>query len=218
MPKPAHRSQSRAAARRDSGRSWLALAAVALLAATPLAHAQSVADGTLLIASEDIEDPNFSHTVVLVLRHDDNGTIGVVINRPTTLQPAVVFPELAPGVGAYTGTLYRGGPVSPGRLLFLVRGLAAATVQGPEVLEKVFLNADPESLPDITRLASGTDDLRMYAGHAEWVPSQLDSEIAAGGWRTLQGSAEIVFHTEPGRLWAELATRGDEVIAAAGNR
>jgi putative transcriptional regulator len=218
MLKSAPHSQPSNAARHGSDRSWLALAAVALLAAAPLAHAEGVADGMLLVASEDIEDPNFSHTVVLVLRHDDNGTVGVVVNRPTTLKPAVVFPELAAGVGAYTGALFRGGPVSPGRLLFLVRGLAAATVQGPEVLDKVFLSADPESLPDITRLANGTDDLRMYAGHAEWVPGQLDSEIAAGGWRTFQGSAELVFETAPGRLWAELAARGDEVVADAGNR
>jgi putative transcriptional regulator len=193
-------------------------AAIALLSATPPAHAQGVADGMLLIASAGIKDPNFSRTVVLVLRHDDNGTIGVVVNRPTTLEPAVVFPELATGVGTYTGTLYRGGPVSPARLLFLVRGLAAATVQGPEIIDKVFLSADPESLADVTRLANGTEDLRMYAGHAEWVPGQLESEMAAGGWHALPGSAELVFHADPSRLWAELATRGDEVVADAGAR
>jgi len=192
------------------------LVAVALLAATSTVGAQDITDGMLLIASAGIKDPNFSRTVVLVLRHDDNGTIGVVVNRPTTLAPAIVFPELTAGVGAYTGTLYRGGPVSPGRLLFLVRGLAAATVQGPEVVDKVFLSADPESLGDVTRLAAGTDDLRMYAGHAEWVPGQLDGEIAGGGWHTLPGSAELVFHTDPGRLWAELSTRGDEVVADSG--
>jgi len=216
MPKPL--SYSLATRRTLARFTWLALAAIGLLSATPAAVAQSVTGGTLLIASAGIKDPNFSRTVVLVLRHDDNGTIGVVVNRPTTLEPAVVFPEFAAGVGAYTGTLYRGGPVSPARLLFLVRGLAAATVQEPEIVDKVFLSADPESLADVTRLAAGTDDLRMYAGHAEWVPGQLDSEIAAGGWHTLPGSAEIVFHTDPGRLWAELATRGDEVVAAAGHR
>ena len=216
MPNP--QSHALAGRRRLARRRWLALAAVGWLAATAPALAQNVTNGTLLIASAGIKDPNFSRTVVLVLRHDNNGTIGVVVNRPTTLEPAVVFPELAAGVGAYTGTLYRGGPVSPTRLLFLVRGLAAATVQGPEIVDKVFLSADPESLADVTRLANGTGDLRMYAGHAEWLPGQLDSEMAAGGWHTLPGSAEIVFHTDPGRLWAELATRGDEVVADAGHR
>jgi putative transcriptional regulator len=196
---------------------WLALAAVTWLAAGTAALAQDdVADGALLVASSKLDDANFSRTVVLVLRHDDNGTVGVVINRPTNLVPATVFPEIAPAVGTYDGRLYRGGPVAPGRLLFLVRGLAAATVNGPEVLDKVFLSADPESLTDITRLAEGTNDLRMYAGHAEWTQGQLDQEIAAGGWTVVPGDADLVFSAEPSQLWETLSTRaGGGVVADA---
>jgi putative transcriptional regulator len=209
-PPPAHRSARHATA---LGPGWLTVAGLVLLAAATPAAAQRAADGMLLIAAPTIEDPNFDRTVVLVLRHDDNGTLGVIVNRPTTLDPATVFPELAPGIDGYAGTLYRGGPVSPARVLFLVRGLAAATVEGPEVVEKVFLSGDPESLTDIVRFATGTDELRIFAGHAEWVPGQLDSEIAAGGWRTIPASAELVFHADAPRLWAELANRGDEVVA-----
>jgi putative transcriptional regulator len=198
-----------------SGRALLAAAAIAALVGASAARAQAIQDGALLIASTELKDPNFSRSVVLVLRHDDNGTIGVVVNRLTTLEPAKVFPELAADVGAYTGTLYRGGPVSPARLLFLVRGLAAATVQGPEVVEKVFLTGDAESLPGIARLADGTNELRMYAGHAEWVAGQLQSEIAEGAWRMIPGTADLVFHTAPSRLWEELAGRGGEVVADA---
>src|SRR5882724_10891501 len=139
---------------------WLAVLALALLGTAEPAPAASVPDGTLLIAAPDLEDSNFAHTVVLVLRNDTNGTIGVILNRPTTLVPAKIFPELAASVGSYTGKLFRGGPVASSRLLFLVRGLAAATVQGPEVVEKVFLAGDPEALADIVRLADGTKDLR----------------------------------------------------------
>jgi putative transcriptional regulator len=192
--------------------------ALALLGSAGPAPAASVADGTLLIASPELEDPNFAHTVVLVLRNDTNGTIGVILNRPTTLVPSKVFPELAAGVGSYTGKLFRGGPIASARLLFLVRGLAAATVQGPEVVEKVFLAGDPETLPDIVRLADGTKELRMYAGHAEWMPGQLDREIAAGGWQTQPATAEIVFHAKPTALWDELTRRGGETVADAGAR
>jgi putative transcriptional regulator len=195
---------------------WLVALAVGLLAMAEPAAAEGVADGTLLVASPDLGDPNFSHTVVLVLRSDANGTIGVILNRPTTLEPAKTFPELAANIGAYTGKLFRGGPVAPAQLLFLVRGLAAATVQGPEVVAKVFLSGDPDSLPDIVRLADGTNELRMYAGHAEWVPGQLDREVAAGGWQTVPGAADLVFHTNPSALWAELMKRKDAVVAAAG--
>lgn len=200
-------------------RAWAAAAATAwALAAAPL-EAQTIGSGTLLIASPQLTDVNFARAVVLVLQHDEDGTIGIVVNRPTNVVPATVFPELAANLGSYTGNLFRGGPIAPTRLLYLVRGLAAATVTGPEVLDKVFLSIDDGSLPDMVRLAAGTDDLRLYAGHAAWVPGQLQAEIGAGGWRILPGSAEIVFHPDPGVLWAELegrASDGANVVAAVG--
>lgn len=197
---------------------WLAAAACACGVTTP-SLAQSIANGTLLVASPELADPNFARTVVLVLRHDDDGTIGIIVNRPTNLVPATVFPELAAGIGGYTGRLFRGGPIAATRVLYLVRGLAAATVNGPEVLDKVFLSIDDESLPDMTRLADGVNDLRLFAGHAAWVRGQLQNEVNAGGWQVLAGSAELVFHADPGSLWSELEGRGSggaNVVAAAG--
>lgn len=185
---------------------WLSLGAPVL--------AQNVGGGALLVASDKLKDPNFARTVILVLRHDEQGTVGVVVNRPTNLVPATTFPELAAGIGQYDGRLYRGGPVAPARVLFLVRGLAAATVNGPEVVEKVFLSADPESLADMTRLAAGTDELRLYAGHAEWTQGQLAEEIKAGGWKVVPATAELVFSEDPGTLWAQLSQQAASGVVA----
>lgn len=198
-------------------RAWLAAAFVAGSFGAAPADAQTVGSGTLLVASPQLSDVNFAHAVILVLRHDENGTIGIVLNRPTNVAPAAVLPELAESVGTYEGKLFRGGPIAPTRLLYLVRGLAAATVTGPEVLEKVFLSIDDAALADMVRLADGTNDLRLYAGHAAWVPGQLQAEIRAGGWQMLQATPELVFHEDPGSLWTELEGRapsGDEVVAA----
>jgi putative transcriptional regulator len=211
---------SQAAIRRDIHRSragWRALlgaAALALSLFTGTLCAQELGDGVLLIAGPNLADPNFSHTVVLVLQHGESGTIGVVLNRVTTLVPAKVFPEIEAGLGGYTGTLYRGGPVGPTRLVFLVRGLAAATVQGPEIVDKVFLSGDPDSLGTITRLAKSPDELRMYAGHAEWTAGQLEGEIQKGDWHIVASTAELVF-ADPRKLWEQLSTRGDEVVVDA---
>ena len=198
---------------------WLAAAALYFGTTAPSA-AQTLTTGTLLVASPELGDPNFARSVILVLRHDDEGTIGVVLNRPTNLVPATIFPELGAGIGSYQGHLFRGGPIAATRLLYIVRGLAAATVHGPEVLDKVFLSIDDESLPDMVRLADGTNDLRLYAGHAAWAPGQLQMEINAGGWQLLPGSPELVFHADPGGLWAELEGRGANgvnVVAALGD-
>jgi putative transcriptional regulator len=199
-------------------RTWVAVAALACALTAPLG-AQTLGNGTLLIASPQLTDVNFARAVVLVLRHDENGTIGVVLNRPTNLVPATVFPELAEGTGAYAGTLFRGGPIAPTRVLYLVRGLAAALVTGPEVLDKVFLSIEDASLADMTRLADGTNDLRLYAGHVAWAPGQLQREIGIGGWQLVPGTPELVFHEDPGTLWTELEGRagdGANVVAALG--
>jgi putative transcriptional regulator len=198
-------------------RLWLAAAAVACGLAAAQAGAQTVGSGTLLVASRQLTDVNFARAVVLILQHDENGTIGVMLNRPTNLVPATVFPELAEGLGSYDGRLFRGGPVAPTRLLYIVRGLAAATVTGPEVLDKVFLSVDDAALPDMVRLADGTKELRLYAGHHTWAPGQLQAEIGAGGWQVLLGTAELVFDEDPGGLWRKLEGRGadrNNVVAA----
>ncbi|HXS80715.1 MAG TPA: YqgE/AlgH family protein [Gammaproteobacteria bacterium] len=203
--------------RRNAGRAWIAaLGLVCAFATAPLA-AQTISSGTLLVASPQLTDVNFARSVVLVLQHDENGTVGVVLNRPTSLVPGTIFPELAEGLGAYDGRLFRGGPIAPTRLLYLVRGLAAATVNGPEVLDKVFLSIDDGSLSDMVRLADGTDELRLYAGHAAWVPGQLQAEIGAGGWQVLLATPELVFDEDPGSLWSKLegqGSNGNNVVAA----
>jgi putative transcriptional regulator len=189
------------------------LVAIVALGAGAAAGAQEIANGSLLVANPELADPNFSHSVVLVLRHDDNGAIGVVINRVTSLAPSKVFPDLAPTLGTYAGKLYRGGPLAPSRLLFLVRGLAAATVNGPEIVDKVFLAADPDSLPEIMRLSTGKDELRMFAGHAEWMAGQLESEVKHGAWHVVPGTEDFVFSDQPTKLWEQLSTRADQVTA-----
>jgi putative transcriptional regulator len=195
------------------------VATLAAIGAGPSrAAAQDVTNGSLLVAAPALSDPNFARAVVLVLRSDENGALGVILNRPTNLEPGVVFPELKEGVGTYDGKLYRGGPISPTQLLILVRGLAAATVNGPEVLEKVFLSIDTDALGEMTRLADGTDELRVYAGHAAWAPGQLEAEVRGGGWEIVPGTADLVFSADPGELWNELegrGGRGSNVVADA---
>jgi putative transcriptional regulator len=195
---------------------WLIAVAVVCAGAFPAA-AQTPTTGSLLVAAPELSDPMFARAVVLVLRHDEEGTVGVVLNRPTNLVPATIFPELEDGIGSYEGTLFRGGPIAPTRLLYVVRGLAAATVNGPEVLDKVFLSVDDTALADMTRLAEGTNDLRLFAGHAAWGPGQLQREVSAGGWQVLPGTADLVFDGEPGNLWNKLEGRGasgNDVVAS----
>lgn len=185
-----------------------------LLAGAPLA-AQTLEDGVLLVATPELGDPNFARTVVLVLRHDDNGTLGVVINRITTLDPTIVFPELAAGLEAYDGTLFRGGPISPTRVLYLVRGPAAAAVEGPQLFDDVRVSGDPDALGEVAALAAGQGELRLYAGHAEWAAGQVEREIREGHWQIKRGSAALVFHANPRYIWEDASSYAAEVVVDA---
>ena len=182
------------------------------------AHAQPLQDGSLLVATPELADPNFARSVVLVLRHDDNGTLGVVVNRVTSLAPVRVFPEFSPALDTYGGTLYRGGPVGPARVLFLITGLAAAVIQSEELIDDLYVSGDPQLLPDLMALAEGPNGLRLYAGHAEWIAGQVEREIAAGNWRVIPGNVDLVF-ADPAAMWEQAAAIGaGEVVASAHER
>jgi putative transcriptional regulator len=203
----------------------LACAVAALwiaLAPAPAAHAQArpqppIEDGSLLVANAELQDAAFSETVVLVLRHDDVGTVGLIVNRPTSLATGTVFPELAEALTSYKGRLYRGGPAQPLRPLALVQGLAAVVVQGPEIVDKIFLSVDPAELGNIVRVAKDETSLRIFAGHVEWAPGQIETEVAQGIWRVVRGSSSLVFSPDPRSVWRE-ATALATGSVVAGNQ
>jgi len=91
-------------------------------------------------------------------------------------------------------------------------------VQGPEIVDKVFLSVAPESQPDVARLADGPDDVRIYAGHALWAGGQVAREIARGAWRVVPATADLVFSADPTRLWEQLSMSPDGVVVDIGAR
>ena len=99
-------------------------------------------------------------------------------------------------------------------MLFLITGLAAAVVQGPELLEDVYVSGDPDQLPELAALAEGPDGLRLYAGHAEWEAGQLEEEIADGSWRVIPGNVDLVFG-EAAAIWEQAAALDAGVVVDA---
>ena len=177
----------------------------------PAAAQPRLTQGSLLIATDKIGDPSWSQTVVLLLHHDSNGTLGVAINRPTE----VLLEEIVPDLGAVPGLeggVFRGGPVQPTQLVFLVRSPPASLLRNaPRILAGVYASGDLGALPDIVE-ASGGETLRLYAGHVEWAPGQLDREIADERWTITLGSAERIFAPNPSQLWQRLRSSNEELL------
>ena len=195
----------------------------ALLIATALVFGLAVSDalaqrlerGAILVASPSLSDTSFFETVVLVLDHsDEDGSVGVIINRPTSLAPLQVFADS--GISDYTGTVFYGGPVTPTRALLLFREPAAGDEGLVPIFDGVYLSGRFEPLAAMDATGRSQSRTRIYAGHARWGPGQLAAEVSAGAWILMRADAAIVFGDSPLALWRDLqAATGPREIAQA---
>lgn len=177
---------------------------------------QDVVAGGLLVAMPLLADPNFSLTVVLVLEHSPEGTVGVVLNRPSEVTLEHVLPTWAP---LATGSEYFhiGGPCQTDAALCLARGelldarvavdggrdeLAAAGLK-PSATGVYLADLDVEPVPSAQLIS----DIRVFAGYAGWSAGQLSAEIAEGAWLCLPSRPEDAFSATPATLWRSVLHR-----------
>jgi putative transcriptional regulator len=163
--------------------------------------AESLA-GQLLLASPSLRDPNFMRTVVLIGVHNEDGAMGVVLNRPSQLTIGQAVPQLEQALGALE-PLYVGGPVQPSSVVFLAEFLDPSLAQ-LLVLGRIGF---PAPGTGIEELAEATERRRVFAGYAGWGEGQLDAEIAEGDWIAHTPVPEDVFSEEPAELWSTVLTR-----------
>jgi putative transcriptional regulator len=158
--------------------------------------------GQLLLASPTLRDPNFARTVVLIGGHSEEGAMGVVLNRPSTVTVSEAVPQLEEAVGALE-PVYVGGPVQSSSVVFLAEFLDPAAA-GLLVLGRIGFPA-PEA--GIDALAEATERRRVFAGHAGWGPGQLDAEVEEGDWIIHPAEPRDVFSDAPEELWGDVLTR-----------
>ena len=153
----------------------------------------------LLVASPALLDPNFLHTVILLVEHDEEGALGLILNRPLPLPLAQVGAE---GQLAYLGpdeaTAWRGGPVDPQRGILLVQGGL------PEPEDTVvdlchFVSHRKDLLEGL--LGDPTARYRLFLGYAGWSAGQLDQELEMGAWTRRTAVPEWLLHSDPSGLW-----------------
>ena len=158
--------------------------------------------GQLLVAAPVLLDPNFLRSVILIAEHNEEGALGVVLNRPSEATVGDVVPDLASVIGL-DDPVFAGGPVQPGGVLVLAEfddpTAAALPIDGN--LGFVALDSDLGSL------GSGTRRARAFAGHAGWGPGQLDGELERGDWILEPARLEDAFSGDPRGLWSEVLTR-----------
>jgi len=158
-----------------------------------------VEPGTLLIASPTLNDPNFARTVVLICEHSDEGSMGLVVNRPSEVALSEALAGVAPPP-LPEARLFLGGPVQRQALLVLHR-IPSAVPGAQGVADGISIGGDMREL--LQALAAGPPpaEIRFYAGYAGWGAGQLAAELETGSWITCPGTAAHVFASDSEHLW-----------------
>ncbi len=155
------------------------------------------ARGRLLISEPFLADPNFERTVVLLCEHNEEGSFGFVLNKPSVLKLGEVM-EMIPGVD---DLVFVGGPVQQDTLHFLHRNTHIENAV--KICEDVYWGGDFESLVNgIDTAETRASDVRFYLGYSGWSPGQLDAELKEDTWIVCDYvTDELLFDTDPPQMW-----------------
>ena len=165
----------------------------------------SVEKGVLLVASPTLDDPNFRESVVLVVQHGPEGTVGLILNRSTNVLLSKALPDI-PVLKGSSYRLFAGGPVDPTRFLLLFR-LKEPPADARSVFDGVYVGGTPKVLERIITQAKPTETFRAFAGFAAWVPRQLEAEMLLGAWGILPPDSIGMFDKDPAIFWSDCISR-----------
>ena len=173
--------------------------------------------GRLLVATPALADPNFDRAVVLLLDHDEEGSLGVVLNRPTPVGVGDILEPWA-GLAGRAGVVFQGGPVSLDSALGRGRGPRRAAATGEAGARSGWRRVhgaiglvDLEAPPEL--LAAELGSLRIFAGYAGWGPGQLEKELVEGAWYVVESEPGDVSSPDPERLWRAVLRRQRSELA-----
>jgi putative transcriptional regulator len=188
----------------------LALAAILLPATLVHAALQNPAEapgqaslaGQVLIASPGLRDPRFDHTVVLVVRHNAGGALGIVLNHPLGERPLA---SLLDAIGEKDSTaagslrIFSGGPVQP-EVGFVIHSTDYHRPETIEINGRVAMTSSREILRDIAS-QHGPEKMLVAFGYAGWAPGQLEGELAQRAWFTSAADGKLIFDQDRDKVW-----------------
>jgi putative transcriptional regulator len=172
--------------------------------------------GQLLIAGRALRDPNFFRSVVLIAEHGSGGALGLIINRPTSVNLAKALAEHFQ-ISDNGAKLYVGGPVEP-QALFILHDAQQLAGGAEAIVPGVYVGNSAEVFERVVRAAHAGDatvTYRVLCGCAGWAPGQLEAELARTDWLLWPAEKRWVFSDCPHDLWETLlkqAARAHSVV------
>lgn len=172
---------------------------------SPFSVASAMANslqGHFLVAAKHLRDPNFHHAVILVIEDNDEGAMGLVINRPSSLTVDSAFSQVDQPVLS-SAPIFSGGPVET-TALFILHNCAELGGTDESVTSDIFLTGSNDSFESLVKNEQHCDHecgFRVYCGYAGWDSSQLQGEIDRGDWMVLSAEGHFVFDVDPYVVW-----------------
>jgi putative transcriptional regulator len=159
--------------------------------------------GKLLLAGPMLKDPNFDRAVVFITEHNEDGAMGLVLNRPSEATVGDAVPDLT-WIADAGDAVYVGGPVAPNGVIVLAEWDDPTQAV---VLVEDDLGFVPGDADDPDLLAAAVRRARVYAGHAGWGPGQLEGELAEEAWIVQPPRREELFSEDAEGLWPAVLRR-----------
>jgi len=169
--------------------------------------------GKLLVASRELADPNFAETVVLLVHHDSEGAVGLILNRRTGLPISQVLAQLKTAKDL-SSPVYLGGPVETPTVFALLR--TTDKLEGAEhVFGDVYWISSKTALEKTISSRPDPGVFHVYLGYAGWSTEQLRNEIRLGGWFIFQADNQTVFNENPDFLWRQMIKKTELEMAGS---
>lgn len=169
-----------------------------------------LAAGQFLVATDKLEDPNFSQAVVLLIDYDaDQGAVGIIVNRKTELTLAKIFPDKK----ATEDPVFEGGPVEIQVVQALIRS-ATKPSKATLLVGDVYATGSKTEIDKAISSRAAPSRFRAFLGYAGWGGGQLEDEIKVGAWSIVRATPKTIFDENPDSLWDRLNRQANSQIAA----
>lgn len=176
-------------------------------------NAKDLGAGKLLVASRSLADPFFAKTVVLLVRYDAEGVVGLILNRRTDLPLSRVLEGITAAKG-HSDPVYLGGPVEPSVFALLQ---SPAKVEGAEhIFGTVYMISTKPLFEQTISARPDPGSFHVYLGAAGWTNDQLRMELELGAWFIFPADAGTVFNSDPDSLWPKMIQKTELKFAGSG--
>lgn len=162
--------------------------------------------GKLLISEPFLEDPNFNHTVILLVRHDSEGSVGFVLNQPSQFN----IDEVVEGFPPFEASVSIGGPVGVNSLFFIHR-LGPLLENSLKIMDGLYWGGDFGQLKEMAKSGDlHREDILFFLGYSGWAADQLTEEIKSDSWIITETTADEVMTQSGKGMWSDVLKKRGE--------